>query len=147
LNSRLLRILGYIILACLLIGIFAYSRYIDWPSGDASPEVRVYLPDQYPLSEAYHYTLRDFMDTWELYRFSTSSDAVAFLVNDLNLESQGMVNEFDLIISKPPPHWWDPEHLLEAEYYQSRDRAADGRLYDLLCSKDDGIVYMIRFDG
>jgi hypothetical protein len=87
------------------------------------------------------------MDTWELYRFSTSSDAVAYLVNKLNLESKGMVHTFDLIISKPPPYWWNPEHLPEAEYYQSRERALDGKLYDLLYSKVDGIVYMIRFDG
>ena len=146
-NRRLIRVLGYIFLACLLIAVFIYSRYIDWPSIDKTSEVRVYLPDQYPVSKTYHYTLRNFMDTWELYRFSTSSDAVAFLINDLKLESKGIVHEFDLIISKPPPYWWNPEHLIEAELYESRERALDGRLYDLLYSEDEGIVYMIRFDG
>ncbi len=146
-KRRLLRALGGTVLAVLLLGGVGYSRYIDWPAFDDSALIRVYIPDEYPLDDAHHYTLRGFMDTWDLYRFSTSPEAILFLVAELKLESTGTVREFDLIISKPPAYWWDPELLREAEYYQSYERAADGRLYDLLYSREEGIAYMIRFDG
>jgi hypothetical protein len=130
--------------ACAACG---YARYIDFPAGDDSVLVRAYLPEPHPLEGAHHDLLRGFMDSWELYRFETSPEGVAYLVQSLSLESQGLVYEFPLIISKPPAYWWDPEQLAEAEYFTSHERAADGYLYDLLYSEADGIVYMIRFDG
>ena len=142
----LLKLSLFLILVALLVG-FAYLRYINWPSFGGAKEVRVYLPEEYPVKDAHHYTLRSFMDTWELYRFTTTPDAINFLVENLNLESHGLVYEFPLIVSKPPPYWWNPELLREAEYFSSRERAPDGRLYDLLYSMERGIVYLIRFDG
>jgi hypothetical protein len=87
------------------------------------------------------------MDTWELYRFTTTPEAVAFLATELSLESKGTVNNFPLIISKPPPYWWDPELLDNAELFSAKQRAADGHSYEILYSIDTGIVYLIRFDG
>jgi hypothetical protein len=95
-------------------------------------QVRVHLPEQYPLENGHHYTLRAFMDSWELFRFRTSPQAVDYLKTELNLESQGMVHNFPMIVSRPPAYWWHPERLAEAEYFQSLTRADDGRLYELL---------------
>jgi hypothetical protein len=120
---------------------------VDWPSFDGPGKVRVFVPDEYAIYDAYYYRLRGFMDTWDLYRFSTSPAAIDFLISNLNLESRGFVSNFPLIISKPPPYWWDPELLEIAELFQSKERASDGRHYDLLYSEETGIVYMIRFDG
>jgi hypothetical protein len=131
----------------LLCGILTYSRYIDFPPFDDSQEVRAYLPDKYPIKDAHHYTYNNFMDNWELYRFSTTSEAIIYLASELNLESQGFVHEFPLIISKPPPYWWNPELLDNAELFRSSTRAPDGHNYDLLFSEETGIAYMIRFDG
>ena len=96
-RNRLIPALGLIILACFFCGVFGYSRYIDFPSFDASTEVRAYLPEEYPVEDAHHYSYHNFMDNWELYRFSTSPEAIAFLASELNLESQGPVHEFPLI--------------------------------------------------
>ena len=140
-------IIGLSFLICLLCGLVAYSRYIDFPSFDAYSEIRAYLPEPYPLTAAHHYLYNNFMDNWELYRFSTTPEAILFLASELHLESQGMVHEFPLIISKPPPYWWNPELLEEAELFRSGKRAPDGHNYDLLYSTETGIAYMIRFDG
>ena len=146
-GSRALAILGPGLLICLACGLLAYSRYIDFPSFDGSPAIRAYLPDTYSINDAHHYSYNNFMDNWELYRFSTTPEAINFLVSELRLESQGMVHEFPLIISKPPPYWWNPELLKEAELFRSSQRAPDGHTYDLLYSSEAGIAYMIRFDG
>jgi hypothetical protein len=132
---------------CLLISAFAYALYVDWPAFDEPQAVRVYLPVEYPIEDAHHYKLRSFMDTWDLYKFTTSSSAIAHLKSELKLESRGYVQNFDLIISKPPAYWWEPEKLDEAELFQSTERADDGRLYELLYSEETGITYLIRFDG
>jgi hypothetical protein len=87
------------------------------------------------------------MDTWELYTFTTSPEAVAFLATTLNLGSPAPVQEFPMIISRPPPYWWHPEVLSQAELYGSEDRAPDGHNYQLLFSVETGIAYLIRFDG
>jgi hypothetical protein len=144
-RSRL--VLGLSLFACLLCGVISYSRYIDFPSFGSSGKVRTYLPEQYPVEDAYHYSYHNFMDNWELYRFSTTPEAIAFLASDLNLESQGLVHKFPMIISKPPPYWWDPELLENAELFSSRSRAPDGHNYNLLFSRETGIAYMVRFDG
>jgi len=146
-NRRIPYVFGLSLFTCLLCGVLAYSRYIDFPSFDGSSEVRAYLPEKYPITEVHHYTYNNFMDNWELYRFSTTPEAIAFLASRLHLESRGMVYEFPLIISKPPPYWWDPELLKEAELFRSSKRAPDGHNYDLLYSRETGIAYMIRFDG
>jgi hypothetical protein len=109
--------------------------------------VRAYLPDQYPVSDAHHYTYRNFMDTWELYRFSASPEAISFLAGELNLEEPVPVQKFPLIVSRPPPYWWHPELLPEADLYRSQQRSPDGHNYDLLYSAGEGIAYLIRFDG
>lgn len=140
-------LLGLIILACTLCAGFGYASYIDWPSFNEPRSVRNYLPDEYPVNDAHHYTYSNFMDTWELYRFTTTPEAVAFLAAELSLESKGTVNNFPLIISKPPPYWWDPELLDNAELFRANQRAADGHIYEILYSRDTGIVYLIRFDG
>jgi len=129
------------------VGLVGFLRYVDWPSFGGEHQVREILPEEYPLEHAHHYKLRAFMDNWGLYRFQTSPEAIAYLKTELNLESQGLVQHFPLIISRPPPYWWHPERLAQAEYFQSATRAADGRLYDLLYAQQSGIVYMIRFDG
>jgi len=146
-GSRALSVIGISVLLCLLCGLVVYSRYIDFPSFDGSPEIRAYLPETYPITDAHHYSFNNFMDNWELYRFSTTPEAIIFLASELHLESQGMVHEFPLIISKPPPYWWNPELLKEAELFRSSQRAPDGHTYDLLYSSASGIAYMIRFDG
>jgi hypothetical protein len=87
------------------------------------------------------------MDTWELYRFTTTPEAIAHLANSLNLSAPTTVHEFDMIISRPPPYWWHPESLEEGQLYRSEQRAPDGHMYDLLYSVDLGIAYFIRFDG
>lgn len=146
-GRRALPVIGLSLFICLLCGLVAYSRYIDFPSFDGSSDLRVYLPEKYPITDAHHYLYNNFMDNWELYQFSTTPEAIAFLASDLNLESQGRVYEFPLIISKPPPYWWNPERLKEAELFRSSKRAPDGHNYDLLYSRETGIAYMIRFDG
>src|ERR1051326_8582761 len=90
-GSRVLSIFGLSLLICLLCGLTAYSRYIDFPSFDASSEIRAYLPEPYPLTDAHHYSYNNFMDNWELYRFSTTPEAIKFLASELHLQSQGMV--------------------------------------------------------
>ena len=142
-----LSIIGLGLFVCVGCGLAAYSRYIDFPSFDGSSEIRTYLPETYPITDAHHYSFNNFMDNWELYRFSTTPEAIIFLASELHLESQGVVHEFPLIISKPPPYWWNPELLKEAELFRSSQRAPDGHTYDLLYSSASGIAYMIRFDG
>ena len=106
-----------------------------------------YLPDPYPLSEAHHYTYGSFMDTWELYRITSIPEAVAYMADTLNLPSAVTVHEFPLIISRPPPYWWRPEALQEAQLYRSEQQDPDGRRYDLLYSAGSGVAYLVRFDG
>ena len=143
----LLAVVGFLVLVCILVGAFAYSFYIDFPSIDGPSEVRAYLPEKFSIEEAHYYQLRGFMDTWDLYRFTTSPEAIDYLIVLLKLESKGIVQNYPLIISKPPPYWWDPELLDEAELFESTERALDDRLYELLYSEKTGIVYLIRFDG
>ncbi len=139
--------LGLALIACLLGSALAYARYKDWPPGDDIHLVRAYLPEAYPVAGARHYTYRNYTDSWELYRFTTTSEAIARLTESLHLARAGTVHEFPLIISKPPPYWWDPKLLSEADLYHSAERAPDGQLYDLLYSTETGIAYLIRFDG
>jgi hypothetical protein len=87
------------------------------------------------------------MDTWELYRFTSTPEAGAYLADTLNLSSAVTVHEFPLIISRPPPYWRRPEALQEAQLYRSEQRAPDGRRYDLLYSAGSGVAYLVRFDG
>ena len=124
-----------------------YSRHVDWPSLGGTEDVRVYLPDPYPLSEAHHYTYGSFMDTWELYRITSIPEAVAYMADTLNLPSAVTVHKFPLIISRPPPYWWRPEALQEAQLYRSEQRDPDARRYDLLYSAGSGVAYLVRFDG
>jgi hypothetical protein len=147
LKRKILRIGGILVMVCILAGTFAYSLYIDFPSIDGPDEVRMYLPEKYSIKEAHYYQLRGFMDTWDLYRFTTSPEAIDYLIVLLKLESKGIVQNYPLIISKPPPYWWDPELLEEAELFQSTERALDDRLYELLYSRKTSIAYLIRFDG
>lgn len=144
---RVLVCLSVSIIACILCSALGYARYVDWPSFDGSRHVREYLPNQYPVQDAHFTRYRNFMDSWDLYRFKTSPEAIAFLAASLHLSRAGVVNEFPLIVSRPPPYWWHPELLSEADLYRSRDRAPDGHLYDLLYSQDTGVAYMIQFDG
>jgi hypothetical protein len=146
-KRRFLRFLVLAITGCLLCSATVYSRYIDWPSIGGSAQVRGIIPQPYPITNAHHYTYRNFMDTWELYRFTTTPGAVAYLVNALKLSDPKTVYEFPMIVSRPPPYWWHPEVLPEAQLYGSDGRAPDGRLYELLYSEDTGVVYLIRFDG
>jgi hypothetical protein len=146
-KRRFLRFLVLAITGCLLCSATVYSRYIDWPSIGGSAQVRGIIPQPYPITNAHHYTYRNFMDTWELYRFTTTPGAVAYLVNALKLSDPKTVYEFPMIVSRPPPYWWHPEVLPEAQLYGSDRRAPDGRLYELLYSEDTGVVYLIRFDG
>jgi len=135
------RFLGLIIAFCLFCTAIAYSRYIDWPSLGGKAQVRRIIPKPYPITDAHHYTYRNFMDTWELYRFTTSPETINYLVNALNLSDPKTVYEFPLIVSRPPPYWWHPEVLPQALLYRSEERAPDGHLYDLLYSEDIGIAY------
>jgi hypothetical protein len=146
-KNRLPFMIGLIILACVLCPALGYSRYVDWPSFGAASQVRRYIPEPYPLSATYHYTYANFMDTWELYRFTTTPDGIAYLSDKLNLGAPATVHNFPLIVSRPPPYWWHPELLADAELFRSDGRAPDGRLYDLLYSPASGIAYLIRFDG
>ncbi|HTO99932.1 MAG TPA: hypothetical protein VMJ64_01055, partial [Anaerolineales bacterium] len=130
-----------------LCAAFAYSRYIDWPSFSAAPQVRAYLPASYLVSDAHHYAYNNFMDNWELYRFTTTPDAIAYLANSLDLAAPASVHEFPLIVSRPPPYWWHPEALTNTSLYRSAVRASDGHLYDLLYSVEDGTAYLVRYDG
>jgi hypothetical protein len=147
LKNRVPLSLGLILLVCLICGGLTYSRYIDWPSFGAKGSVRFYIPDQFPISDTHHYTYSNFMDTWELYRFTTTPEAISYLATELNLASPATVHEFPLIISRPPPYWWHPELLPDAQLYRSAHRASDGHLYDLLYSPDSGIAFLVRFDG
>jgi hypothetical protein len=140
-------LLGLLLAGCLFCSASAYLKYIDWPSLGGDSQVRRYIPSEYPIQDAHHYTYRNFMDTWELYRFTTTPEAIAHLANSLNLSAPTTVHEFDLIVSRPPPYWWHPESLDEGQLYRSEQRAPDGHLYDLLYSVDLGIAYFIRFDG
>jgi hypothetical protein len=135
------------VVACILCSALGYARYIDWPSFDGAGHVREYLPGQYPIHDAHFYLYQNFMDSWKLYRFTTSPEAIEFLAASLHLSQEGVVYEFPLIVSRPPPYWWHPELLAEADLYRSKDRAPAGHLYDLLYSQETGIVYMIQFDG
>ena len=113
----------------LAAGAIAYSLYIDFPSLDGPGEVRIFLPEEYSIEDVHYYKLRGFMDTWDLYRFTTSPEAIDYLIVKLMLESKGIGNNYPLIISKPPPYWWGPELLEEVELFQSAERALDDRLY------------------
>ncbi len=125
----------------------AYARFIDWPSTGGTGQVRAYLPERFLAQDAHHYRYRNFMDTWELYRFRTTPEAIDYLAASLKLEPAGQVSNFPLIVSRPPPYWWHPEALPEATLYSSAERAPDGHLYDLLYAEESGIAYLIRFDG
>jgi hypothetical protein len=57
------------------------------------------------------------------------------------------VQNYPLIISKPPPYWWYSEKPGEAELFQSSKSVFNGRNDELLYSGKSGIVYLIRFDG
>jgi len=146
-RKRLLVLLVLALDACLLCAAFGYSRYVDWPSFGGEARVRAILPEPYPVGDAHHYTYRNFMDTWELYRFETSIEAIAYLVEQLNLGPPNTVYEFPMIVSRPPPYWWHPEDLAQAEIYGSSQRAPDGRRYELLYSAQAGTAYLLRFDG
>ena len=146
-RPRLLSTIGIILVICMLCVAGMYSRYVDWPSFGANAQVRRYIAEPYPVSNTYHYTYSNFMDTWELYRFKTTPDAIARLARNLNLAAPASVHSFPLIISRPPPYWWHPELLADADLYRSAVRAPDGHLYDLLYSKESGVAYLIRFDG
>jgi hypothetical protein len=87
------------------------------------------------------------MDTWELYRFTTTPDAISHLASELNLTAPAAVHEFPMIVSRPPPYWWHPELLADAQLYRGAVRAPDGHLYDLLYSPDTGTAYLVRYDG
>lgn len=140
-------------LASVLFGLLAgyvildYSRYYDWPSFNDAAQVREYLPASYPVADAHYYQLRNMVETWELYRFNTSADAVAKLTKRLRLSSQGTVKNFAMIVTQPRPHWWHPEQLASAELFAALERGPDGRNYELLYAADTGTVYMIRFEG
>lgn len=140
-------LLGLATAGCLLCAATGYSRYVDWPSFGGRTQVREYIPEPYPVTNAHHYTYRNFMDTWELYRFTTTPEAIEYLADALNLSASVTVYEFPMIISRPPPYWWHPEELPQAQLYQGDKRAPDGHLYDLLYSEDSGVAYLIRFDG
>lgn len=146
-KNRLPPLVFLLLVVCLFCGAVGYSRHVDWPSIGGAREVRAYVPEDYPLEDAHHYTYRNFMDTWELYRFTSSPAAIRFLAEKLKLGSPATVYEFPLIVSRPPPYWWHPEQLPKAELYASAERAEDGRIYELLYSGETGIAYMIRFDG
>jgi hypothetical protein len=146
-NHRMMISIGLGVIACILCGGLGYARYVDWPSFNESKHVREYLPSQYPVQDAHFYPYRNFMDSWLLYRFTTSPEAIEFLAATLHLSPQGVVYEFPLIVSRPPPYWWHPELLPEAELYRSSERAPDGHLYDLLYSQETGVTYLIQFDG
>lgn len=146
-KQRISLAFALILTGCLACSALAYSRHVDWPSLGGLSEVRAYLPEEYPVQDAYHYTYRNFMDTWELYRFTTTPQAIEYLANALNLSAPATVYEFDMIISRPPPYWWHPESLPQAQLYRSEQRAPDGHAYDLLYSAAQGIAYLIRFDG
>jgi hypothetical protein len=135
------------VIACILCGTLGYARYVDWPSFDESAHVREYLPIPYPIQDAHFYQYRNFMDTWEVYRFTTSPEAIDFLVTSLHLSLAGVVYEFPLIVSRPPPYWWHPELLREANLYRNRERAPNGHAYELLYSQETGVAYLIQFDG
>jgi hypothetical protein len=124
-----------------------YSRYYDWPSFNGAAHVREYVPASYPVANAHYYQYDNIVDTWELYRFNTSPEAVAKLAENLRLSSQGTVSNFALIVSRPPPNWWHPEQLASAELFAALERGPDGMNYELLYAADTGTVYMIRFDG
>ena len=141
------RFLGLTLLFCMFCSAIAYSRYIDWPSLGGRAQVRRIIPQPYPITNAHHYTYRNFMDTWELYRFRINPETIVYLVDAFNLSNPKTVFEFPMIVSRPPPYWWHPEVLPEAQLYGSNRRAPDGRLYELLYSEDTGITYLIRFDG
>lgn len=146
-RRRLLAIPLAILAVCLVCGACVYSRYVDWPATEDADTVRAYLPEPYPVGDAHHYLYRNFMDSWDLYRFETTPEGAAHLAASLNLSSEGMVANFPMILSKPPPYWWDPELLDAAELFRSAGRASDGRIYELLYSAEGGTAYMIRFDG
>ena len=124
-----------------------YSRYYDWLSFNDDAHVREYVPANYPVADAHYYRFRNMVDTWELYRFNTSADAVAKLAKRLRLSSQGKVRNFALIITQPPPHWWHPEQLASAELFAARQRGPDGKNYEMLYAADTGTVYLMRFEG
>jgi hypothetical protein len=146
-SRRVLISISVSVLACILCGALGYARYVDWPSFDGSQSVREYLPSDYSIQDAHFYRYRNFIDTWDLYRFTTSPEAIKFLTASLHLSPEGVVYEFPLIVSRPPPYWWHPELLAEADLYRSKERAPDGHLYDLLYSQETGVAYMIQFDG
>lgn len=146
-SHRVIISISVTIITCMLCGALGYARYVDWPSFDGSKRVREYLPSQYPIQDAHFYQYRNFMDNWDLYRFTTSPAAIEFLAASLHLSLEGVVHEFPLIISRPPPYWWHPELLPEADLYRSSERAPGGHLYDLLYSQETGIAYLIQFDG
>ena len=145
--GRKSRSAGLVLLFISTCAVLFYFRHIDWPSLGGENAVREYLPDSYPLSHAHHYTLRNFMDSWELYRFSTSHAGVEFLAGLLNLEPVGEVQNHPLIVSTPPPYWWQPEQLDNAMLFSGTSRAGDGFLYEMLYADTEKLVYLIRFDG
>jgi len=146
-KRRIVPLVGFVSAACLLCSATAYSRYVDWPSFGGNAQVREYVPEPYPIEAAHHYTYHNFMDTWELYKFTTTPETIVYLADALNLSTPVTVYEFPLIISRPPPYWWHPEALAQASLYRSQARAPDGHNYDLLYSENSGVAYLVRFDG
>jgi hypothetical protein len=69
LSCRRVTVAQLIILLCLGLVAAGYAHHVDWPSMDGAKDVREYLPEQHPLDNAHHYTLRAFMDSWELFRY------------------------------------------------------------------------------
>lgn len=102
-TRRSLPIAAAVLVSSSISVVYTYSRYVDWPALDGRRAARSHIPAMYAVSDAYHYTYHNFINTWELCRLTTTSDAMRHVADALALGSPSIVHEFPLIISRPPP--------------------------------------------
>ena len=110
--------------------------------------MRVYHPEAYPVKHAHHYTYGGFMDTWELYRFSTSPEGVEYLAASLNLSLwRPSLNFHSSSRGRHLTGGIPRSCLRRPSTVAPKGRQTDGHHYDLLYSAESGTAYLIRFDG
>ncbi len=142
-RSRVLRNVAAAVTFAAMIGGALYLRHIDWPPNDGSDELAALAGEDLRARNVYFYRSRNFMDTWDLYRFEVSTLSLEEFAARRNLELRGQVEHFPLIVSRPPPFWWRPERLPQASLWEGTD--ASGRSYSMMHDSRSLTTYLLTY--
>ncbi len=142
-RSRLLRnVAAAALFGASIVGVL-YLRHIDWPPSDGGEELEALAGESLPARNVYFYRSRNFMDTWDLYRFEIATRSVETFATDRRLELHGQVEYFPLIVSRPPPFWWHPERLAQADLWEGTDQR--GRTYSMMHDRQTLTTYLLTY--